>query len=137
MAESCLSITCAVYNLAETLEKSFFVKGLQEEAKLSDVWVSVGVHERPADASSQQTPNGHKDNKQCYNSQCLIDPEGNIASVYRKLHLFDVNIKGGLSIQESGTTLKGEAMPDVTKTAVGKGAKFTYLTSLSSDDVHT
>lgn len=104
-----------VYGLSETLERSSFLKGIREEAVASKIWVSVGVHEVP---ESSDVQNG--DNKRCYNSQCLVTPEGEIASVYRKLHLFDVDFKGSMTISESGTTLKGSVLPDVTETAVGK-----------------
>ena len=61
------------------------------------------------------------ENKRCFNSQCLVSPDGELASVYRKLHLFDVDFKGTMTISESGTTLKGNVLPDVTDTPVGKG----------------
>ncbi|KAK9894087.1 putative NIT2-nitrilase [Cystobasidium minutum MCA 4210] len=104
-----------VYGLSETLEASAFLKGIKEEAASSNIWVSVGLHEVPESGGDQE---GSK--KRCYNSQCLVTPEGELASVYRKLHLFDVDFKGSLSISESGTTLKGDALPEVTETAVGK-----------------
>lgn len=45
-----------------------------------------------------------------------------MASVYRKLHLFDVNFKGGMQTSESGTTMKGTELSDITQTTIGKGA---------------
>ena len=119
--------------LAQPLESSAFVQGLQEEAKNCSVWVSVGVHEAPSiptstsssaflsspDATSLEKDSKDSD-KRCYNTQCLIDPSGRIADVYRKLHLFDVEIKGGMSMSESNTTRKGTVLPNVTETAIGK-----------------
>lgn len=116
-----------VYGLSETLEASAFLKGIKEEAASSNIWVSVGLHEVPESGGDQE---GSK--KRCYNSQCLVTPEGELASVYRKLHLFDVDFKGSLSISESGTTLKGDALPEVTETAVGKGEISTSVQALSS-----
>lgn len=109
------SLAPAVYGLSETLEKSSFLKGIKEEAASSNIWVSVGLHEVP-ESSGEQTG----DNKRCYNSQCLVSPSGELASVYRKLHLFDVDFKGTMTISESGTTMKGDVLPDVTETPVGK-----------------
>lgn len=109
------SIPNTVYSLSETLEASAFLKGIKEEAALSKIWVSVGLHEIPESSGDQD---GEK--KRCYNSQCLVSPEGELASVYRKLHLFDVDFKGSMTISESGTTLKGDVLPDVTNSAVGK-----------------
>lgn len=105
-----------VYGLSETLEQSSFLKGIKEEAAASKIWVSIGLHEVPESSGDQ---NGN-DSKRCYNSQCLVTPDGEIASVYRKLHLFDVDFKGSLTISESGTTLKGKRLPDITDTFVGK-----------------
>lgn len=106
---------------------SSFLKGLQEEARSCSVWISVGIHELPSSSSSSSQANGNDVNKdsqeqddRCYNTQCLINPDGEISSVYRKLHLFDVDVKG-MSVQESGTTIKGKERPSVTETPVGKG----------------
>jgi predicted amidohydrolase len=105
-----------VFGLSETLDDSAFLKGIREEAKSSNIWISVGLHEVPSDYQGQQGQ------KQCYNSQCLVSPDGELASIYRKLHLFDVDFKGSMSISESNTTLKGNKLPDVVETSVGKGA---------------
>ena len=116
-----------VFGLSETLKASSFVRGIRDEAKASDIWVSVGIHELPSEEDKQSETNGvnghdgDKARQRCYNTQCLISSDGEIASIYRKLHLFDVDIKGGVSVQESGTTLKGSAMPQVTSTPIGKG----------------
>ena len=116
-----------VIGLAEPLETSPFVRGLQEEARRYSVWVSVGVHEAPPASPSSGNRQDNGPDKRCYNTQCLIDPTGNIASAYRKLHLFDVDIQGGSSTSESDTTRKGEALPKVTETEVGKGKSLTTL----------
>lgn len=113
------SIPNTVYSLSETLEASAFLKGIKEEAASSKIWVSVGLHEIPESSGDQDG-----DKKRCFNSQCLVSPEGELASVYRKLHLFDVDFKGSMTISESGTTLKGDVLPDVTETAVGKSEHF-------------
>lgn len=113
----------AVIKLAQTLEDNTFVKGIQEQAKQSKIWVSVGIHELPSSTSSSQV-NGHNGDKpRVYNTQCLISPEGKLASVYRKLHLFDVNFKGGMQTSESNTTMKGSELSDITQTSIGKGGQ--------------
>jgi predicted amidohydrolase len=41
------------------------------------------------------------------NTSVLIDPEGMIAAIYRKLHLFDVDVPGGKRFRESETVEPG------------------------------
>ena len=42
-----------------------------------------------------------------YNSSVFVNPKGEIVSVYRKIHLFDVDIKNGVSYVESKTKIPG------------------------------
>jgi len=53
-----------------------------------------------------------------YNTSVLINPEGEIEAVYRKIHLFDIELDGGLSYRESSRYLRGERVV-VRKTACG------------------
>ena len=41
------------------------------------------------------------------NTSCLVAPDGALAAVYRKIHLFDVSVEG-FAYQESATVLPGE-----------------------------
>ncbi len=43
----------------------------------------------------------------CYNTSCLIDRTGAIAGVYRKVHLFDVNVPGEVVEKESDSIVPG------------------------------
>ncbi|HVT57744.1 MAG TPA: carbon-nitrogen hydrolase family protein [Thermoanaerobaculia bacterium] len=61
----------------------------------------------------------------CYNTSVLFGPDGSILGVYRKLHLFDVDIPGGVGFNESATCKPGD--PDdpekgtvVVETACGR-----------------
>lgn len=45
---------------------------------------------------------------------------GKIVSTYRKIHLFDVDIKYGPRLMESDSTLKGNAIVDPVSTPLGK-----------------
>ena len=45
-----------------------------------------------------------------YNTSTLISPSGEIASVYRKLHLFDVDIPDGAHYRESQTVAPGPSV---------------------------
>lgn len=50
-----------------------------------------------------------------YNTSIVIDPTGRVTATYRKLHLFDIDVKDGESQRESDTIAPGE---DVVATAV-------------------
>ena len=45
-----------------------------------------------------------------YNTSVLFDPRGDLVASYRKLHLFDVDIAGHVSIRESDTRAPGDAV---------------------------
>lgn len=116
-----VSSTLAVLSLAEPLSSSTFLTGIRDAAREHSIWISVGIHELPESAAASKASSSGEDGTRCYNTQCLINPDGDIASVYRKLHLFDVDSEQ-MKIKESGTTLKGDKLPEITSTAIGKGA---------------
>jgi omega-amidase len=43
-----------------------------------------------------------------YNTCLCFNREGDIVAKYRKLHLFDINIPGGITAQESSHVIPGE-----------------------------
>ncbi len=47
------------------------------------------------------------DQGKCYNTSVLLDPKGEILCLYRKIHLFDVEIPGGVLFRESQTIVSG------------------------------
>ena len=54
------------------------------------------------------TADGTVDTQRCYNTSILLSPQGDILAKYRKIHLFDVDIPGGLCVKESDTICPGE-----------------------------
>ena len=94
--------------LAEPLEGRT-VSRFREHAARHGVMVLLGsVHERiPTDEN------------RVYNTSVLIDGSGGIASVYRKLKLFDVDLPH-LRIKESDTIAPGTELPPVVDTPVGR-----------------
>ena len=46
----------------------------------------------------------------CYNTSVLFGPDGEPLAVYRKIHLFDVDVSGGVRFRESATVLRGEEL---------------------------
>jgi deaminated glutathione amidase len=53
-----------------------------------------------------------------YNTSCLFDPRGALVARYRKLHLFDVDLPGRVSVRESATRAPGDDVVAV-PTALG------------------
>lgn len=53
-----------------------------------------------------------------YNACVVVDPQGRLAAVYRKIHLFDVDLADGTSYHESRSTEAGET-PVVAQTPWG------------------
>ncbi len=49
-----------------------------------------------------------------YNTSLLFSPDGNILACYRKIHLFDVDIPGQVSIKESDSMKPGEEVVTAT-----------------------
>ena len=54
----------------------------------------------------------------CYNTSVLLGPEGAVLASYRKMHLFDVDIPGGVQLRESASIAPGEG-PVVADTPLG------------------
>ncbi|HEX7181250.1 MAG TPA: carbon-nitrogen hydrolase family protein [Thermoanaerobaculia bacterium] len=55
----------------------------------------------------------------CYNTSVLFSPEGEILATYRKMHLFDVDVPGGVRFAESATCKPGDAVT-VAETPLGR-----------------
>jgi predicted amidohydrolase len=43
----------------------------------------------------------------CYNTSVLLDPDGGQIAVYRKIHLFDIDLPGRVTVKESDTKIPG------------------------------
>uniref|UniRef100_A0A3B5LVL0 Deaminated glutathione amidase n=1 Tax=Xiphophorus couchianus TaxID=32473 RepID=A0A3B5LVL0_9TELE len=82
-------------------------------ARKLDVWLSLGgFHER-----------GHdwENDRRIYNSHVIINNKGDILSVYRKSHLFDVELpEKGVSLKESAFTIPGASLVPPVQTPIGK-----------------
>ncbi|CAD6884628.1 unnamed protein product [Tilletia controversa] len=105
----------SVAALTRSSENAAFVEGICAAAREAKAFVSVGIHEPPPQSNAEK----EVDSERCYNTQLLIDDEGKILQRYRKLHLFDVDIKGGLTILESNTTIKGSTIDPPQQTPIG------------------
>jgi len=56
--------------------------------------------------------------ERCFNTSVFFSPEGEILGTYRKIHLFDVDVPGGVRFFESATCIPGEGTTLV-KTPLG------------------
>jgi deaminated glutathione amidase len=77
-------------------EKDSSLAGFRELARGLDMWVHIGS------LAIEVLP--HK----AVNRSFLIDPKGEIAARYDKIHMFDVDLAGGESYRESGSYRPGE-----------------------------
>lgn len=59
------------------------------------------------------------DAARCFNTSVLFGPDGARLAVYRKLHLFDVDVPGGVSFRESDTVAPGDEIV-VADTTLGR-----------------
>jgi deaminated glutathione amidase len=78
--------------------------GLKTIARESDLWISGGGMQirgaPPAQSNDSSRP-------RVYNTHIVLDNNGEVKCVYRKIHLFDVSIPGKVDLQESATTAPG------------------------------
>lgn len=75
-------------------------------AKLAD---ELGIHLLIGGMAERRlTEDGTPDDKRCFNTSVLYGPSGDRLGVYRKMHLFDVDVPGGLTIAESDTVFPGD-----------------------------
>ena len=63
---------------------------MQELARGAGVWLLLGGFPELAPPAKTDAPPGER--QRIRNSAILIDPEGALAAVYRKIHLFDVDL---------------------------------------------
>lgn len=73
------------------------------------MWVTVGSFPEKIDGSQKS-----------YNTLVMIAPNGEVTASYRKIHLFDVEVEGGVSFRESDGVQPGE---DVIVTDVTAGGE--------------
>ena len=89
----------------------FLLYSLRSIAHISNMWISGGgMHES----------NAPPDNTRVYNSHVIINSDGKLISVYRKIHLFDVSIPDqNIYLKESNTTAPGDKLIVVPNTPLG------------------
>ncbi|KAM6949654.1 deaminated glutathione amidase [Aplochiton taeniatus] len=99
-------------SLSESLTGDIITRYAVLARKLG-VWLSLGgFHEKGPEWETD---------RRIYNSHIIIDDQGEIVSVYRKSHLFDVELPGrGVSLKESAFTIPGPCLMPPVQTPIGK-----------------
>lgn len=97
------------YDMAEPLDGPL-VTEYKSLAKKLGMWLSLGsVHVKDL----------NEERKRVYNTHIIIDSNGNTASTYSKVHMFDVDIPG-FRMRESDYTVPGLDIASPVPTPVGK-----------------
>ncbi len=72
------------------------IAGLAQAAREARIWVHCGSFPERIEGDSR-----------CYNTSVVLSPDGKIAAVYRKIHLFDIEMREGPSVMESASYAPG------------------------------
>ncbi len=92
-----------------------FATTFAEAARLLSMWVVAGsFHETGPDTAHT------------YNTCLVFDREGVLKATYRKVHLFDVDIPGGVAFQESRSVAPGTELCSVDVDGVPFGLSLCY-----------
>ncbi len=85
-------------------------KLLFEAAKKYGIYIIGGSISEKVVAVKNSHGGGDDDNALIYNTCLCISPEGKLVAKHRKVHLFDIDVKGGITFKESDTLTGGDTM---------------------------
>lgn len=95
---------------AEFIPRGHTFQVFAEQAKKYQVWLHCGsIYEKNEDANDRRP----------YNTTMLINPRGELAAKYRKIHPFDVSIAEGPFVRESDVNCPGDKIVTVDTAEVG------------------
>lgn len=89
---------------AESVNDGNFIATLRKAAKVNKISIISTIYEK----------NGNRFDNRVYDTAVLIDSNGEISSIYRKLHLYDA-----LGFKESDKMMAGNMIEKPVKTSVG------------------
>lgn len=78
-------------------------------SRLRDLAAELGIHLLVGSLPERQSE-GAADTQRCHNTSVLYGPTGDQIAAYRKMHLFDVDVPGGLTIKESDSVVAGDGV---------------------------
>ena len=84
------------------------VRRMGVEAKRHRIWLLLG-----------SIPEAVPRSRRIHNTSVLLGPDGRVAAVYRKMHLFDIDVPGKVVLRESRTVVAGPR-PVVANTPLGR-----------------
>ena len=99
--------------IAETIDESNFVLTLGESARRNRINIIATIYEKNTKNNSSRSNINQFDNR-VYDTAVIINSNGAICSVYRKLHMYDA-----LGFRESAKMIAGNAIEKPVKTSVG------------------
>ncbi len=88
--------------------------------RLQSLAGELGIHLLVGSLNEQRRlEDGSVDTERCHNTSLLYGPDGERLATYRKIHLFDVDVPGGLTVKESDSICPGDEVV-VAETPLGK-----------------
>jgi predicted amidohydrolase len=92
-------------DITTTGNRVHLLDGLRTIARESGLWISGGgMH------VSGAPPDEETGNTRVFNTHVILDHQGTVQAIYRKIHLFDVSIPGKVQLRESKTTAPGSKL---------------------------
>ena len=99
--------------IAETIDQSNFILTLSESARQNRINIIATIYEKNAKNNSSRSSMNQFDNR-VYDTAVIINSNGAICSVYRKLHMYDA-----LGFRESTKMIAGNTIEKPVKTSAG------------------
>ena len=99
--------------IAETIDQSNFILTLSESARRNRINIIATIYEKNAKNNSSRSSMNQFDNR-VYDTAVIINSNGAICSVYRKLHMYDA-----LGFRESAKMIAGNTIEKPVKTSAG------------------
>ncbi|HYZ51561.1 MAG TPA: carbon-nitrogen hydrolase family protein [Nitrososphaeraceae archaeon] len=99
--------------IAETIDESNFILTLRESARRNRINIIATIYEKNTKNNSNRSSINQSDNR-VYDTAVIINSNGAIGSVYRKLHLYDA-----LGFRESAKMIAGNHIEKPVKTPAG------------------
>jgi deaminated glutathione amidase len=99
--------------IAETIDQSNFILTLGESARRNRINIIATIYEKNTKNNSSRSDMNQFDNR-VYDTAVIINSNGAICSVYRKLHMYDA-----LGFRESAKMIAGNTIEKPVKTSAG------------------
>lgn len=95
---NCIDVGDGPYRSAEPVPGGPTTELYSEKAKKYGIWLHGG-------SICEKIPG---DDKRVYNTTAVFNPKGEMVAKYRKIHLYDIEVKNGVSFKESDSIKPGD-----------------------------